>query len=143
MAIWKIDGITPEILQRQSKNTLVEYIGIQFLEIGPDYLKASMPVDHRTHQPMGILHGGAHVVLAETLGSVGANLCLDNTKQYAVGLDINSNHLKSIREGIVIGVATPIHIGSQTQVWGIKIYNEKEQLLNISRLTMMVQNILK
>lgn len=138
MAIWQIQGITAEALQQNSKNTLVEHLGIEFTEIGDDYITAKMPVDHRTHQPMGLLHGGAHVVLAETLGSTAANLCLDVTKEYALGLDINSNHLKSARNGFVYGTAKPIHIGAKTQVWEIKIVDEKQQLLNISRLTMMV-----
>jgi 1,4-dihydroxy-2-naphthoyl-CoA hydrolase len=138
MAIWKVQDVSIEALQHNSKNTLVEHIGIEFTEIGDDYIKAKMPVDSRTHQPMGLLHGGAHVVLAETLGSTAANLCLDITKEYALGLDINSNHLKSARNGFVHGVAKPIHIGAKTQVWEIKIFDEKENLLNISRLTMMV-----
>ena len=138
MQIWKIQGITVEALQQNSKNTLVEHLGIEFTEIGEDFLKAKMPVDQRTIQPMGLLHGGAHVVLAESLGSSAANLCLDITKEYALGLDINSNHLKSAKNGFVYGIARPIHIGSKTQVWEIKIFDEKENLLNISRLTMMV-----
>ncbi len=138
MAIWQIQGITTEALQQNSKNTLVEHLGIEFTEIGDDFISAKMPVDHRTHQPMGLLHGGAHVVLAETLGSTAANLCLDVTKEYALGLDINSNHLKSARSGFVYGTAKPIHIGAKTQVWEIKIVDDKQQLLNISRLTMMV-----
>lgn len=138
MAIWHIQGITTEALQQNSKNTLVEHLGIEFTEIGDDYIVAKMPVDHRTHQPMGLLHGGAHVVLAETLGSTAANLCLDVTKAYALGLDINSNHLKSARNGFVYGTAKPIHIGAKTQVWEIKIVDENQQLLNISRLTMIV-----
>jgi uncharacterized protein (TIGR00369 family) len=97
-----------------------------------------MPVDNRTRQPMGLLHGGAHVVLAESLGSLAANLCLDTMQEYALGLDINSNHIKAVRDGFVTGIAQPIHIGSKTQVWEIKIYDEKDNLLNISRLTMMV-----
>lgn len=140
MQIWKTPNITLEALQYNSKNTLVEHIGIEFVEIGDDFIKAKMPVDKRTHQPMGLLHGGAHVVLAETIGSTAANLCLDNSKEYALGLDINSNHLKSARDGFVFGIAKPIHIGAKTQVWEIKIYDEKDNLLNISRLTMMVLN---
>ena len=136
--IWKIQGMTLEALQNQSKETLVEHLGIEFTEIGDDFIKAKMPVDHRTRQPMGLLHGGAHVVLAESLGSIAANLCLDFTKEYALGLDVNSNHLKSARNGFVIGPAKPIHIGSKTQAWEIKIHDEKDNLLNISRLTMMV-----
>lgn len=138
MSIWKIDSISLEALQAQAKNTLVEHLGIQYVEIGDDFVKAKMPVDKRTHQPMGLLHGGAHVVLAETLGSMAANLCLDSTKEYALGLDINSNHLKAIKSGFVIGTAKPIHIGGKTQVWEIKIHDGNGNLLNISRLTMMV-----
>lgn len=138
MQIWKTQNITIEALQNNGKNTLVEHLGIEFTEVGDDFIKAKMPVDKRTHQPMGLLHGGAHVVLAETLGSTAANLCLDNTKEYALGLDINSNHLKAAKDGYVYGTARPIHVGAKTQVWEIKITNEKEQLLNISRLTMIV-----
>lgn len=138
MAIWKVNNITVEALNQQSKGTLVEHLGIEMTEIGEDYVKAKMPVDNRTRQPLGLLHGGAHVVLAESLGSMAANLCLDITKEYALGLDINSNHIKSVRDGFVIGIAKPIHIGGKTHIWEIKIYDEKENLLNISRLTMMV-----
>ncbi len=138
MRIWKIEHVSLEGLQQQSKGTLVEHLGIEYLEMGDDYVKARMPVDHRTRQPMGLLHGGAHVVLAESLGSMAANLCLDITKEYALGLDINSNHIRSAREGWVIGIARPVHLGSKTQIWEIKIYDEKENLLNISRLTMIV-----
>lgn len=142
MSIWKHESISLEALQQQSKNTLVEHLGIEYLEIGEDFVKARMPVDKRTHQPMGLLHGGAHVVLAESLGSMAANLCLDISKEYALGLDINSNHIRSVRNGYVIGIARPIHIGSKTQIWEIKIYDEKDRLLNISRLTMMVLSVI-
>ena len=138
MQIWKVNNITVEALNQQSKGTLVEHLGIEMTELGEDYVKAKMPVDNRTRQPLGLLHGGAHVVLAESLGSMAANLCLDITKEYALGLDIISNHIKSVRDGFVIGVAKPIHIGGKTQIWEIKIYDEKENLLNISRLTMIV-----
>ncbi len=142
MSIWKTQGfITTDLLQLNSKNTLVEHLGIEFVEIGDDFIKAKMPVDKRTHQPMGLLHGGAHVVLAETLGSTAANLCLDITKEYALGLDINSNHIKSVKDGFVFGIAKPIHVGAKTQIWEIKITNEKNQLVNISRLTMIVLSI--
>ena len=94
MQIWKTQNIALEALQNNSNNTMVQHLGIEFIEIGDDFIKAKMPVDHRTQQPMGLLHGGASVVLAETIGSTAANLCLDITKEYAVGLDINSNHLK-------------------------------------------------
>lgn len=138
MTIWKVNDIALDVLNHQSKGTMVEHLGIEMIELGDDFVKAKMPVEHRTKQPMGLLHGGASVVLAESLGSMAANLCLDISKEYAVGLDINSNHLKSVREGFVIGVAKPIHIGSKTQVWEIKIYDEKDNLINISRLTMAV-----
>lgn len=138
MTIWKVNNIALDDLNYQSNGTMVEHLGIEVIELGDDFVKAKMPVDHRTKQPMGLLHGGASVVLAESLGSMAANLCLDISKEYAVGLDINSNHLKSVREGYVIGVAKPIHIGSKTQVWEIKIYDEKDILINISRLTMAV-----
>ena len=138
MRIWKVTNITVDALNQQSKGTLVEHLGIEMTELGDDFVKAKMPVDNRTRQPLGLLHGGAHVVLAESLGSMAANLCLDIKKEYALGLDINSNHLKSARDGFVTGIAKPIHIGTKTQVWEIKIYDEKENLLNISRLTMIV-----
>ena len=137
MSIWK-QNITVDVINGQNKGTIGEHIGIEWLEIGEDFVKAKMPVDHRTRQPMGLLHGGASVVLAESIGSVAANLCLDVTKEYAVGLDINSNHLKGVREGFVFGIAKPIHIGGKTQVWEIKIYDENDKLVNISRLTMAV-----
>lgn len=137
MSIWKVP-VTAEMLNNNKHEDMVNYLGIEFTEIGEDFVAGKMPVDHRTRQPFGILHGGAHVVLAETLGSVAANLTLDNTKAHAVGLDINSNHIKSVREGWVYGVAKPIHIGGTTQVWEIKISDEKGNLLNISRLTMFV-----
>ena len=138
MRIWKYDNITLDSLAFRSKDTLVEHLGIEYLELGDNFIKARMPVDNRTRQPMGLLHGGAHVVLAESLGSLAANLCLDTMQEYALGLDINSNHIKAVRDGFVTGIAQPIHIGSKTQVWEIKIYDEKDNLLNISRLTMMI-----
>jgi len=137
MSIWKVP-VTAEMINANKKEDMVAHLGIEFTEVGEDFIAARMPVDHRTRQPFGLLHGGAHVVLAETLGSVGANLTLDSTKAYAVGLDINSNHLKSVRDGYVYGVAKPIHIGGTTQVWEIRISDEKGILLNISRLTMFV-----
>jgi 1,4-dihydroxy-2-naphthoyl-CoA hydrolase len=117
---------------------MVEHLGIEFTRIGDDFIEAKMPVDHRTHQPMGLLHGGASVVLAETLGSVAATCCIDSSKQYCVGLDINANHIKSIREGFVTGITKPIHVGKKTQVWEIRITNEQQELVCISRITMAV-----
>lgn len=127
-----------EIINQMSQNTLVEHLGIEIIELGKDFLIGKMPVDHRTHQPLGMLHGGASVVLAETLGSIAATLTVDPEKQYCVGLDINANHIKSAKEGFVYGKTTPIHIGKKTQVWEIKITNESEQLVCISRITMAV-----
>lgn len=137
MSIWKVQ-VTAKQLNDNKNDDMVKYLGIEFTEVGDDFIAGKMPVDHRTRQPFGILHGGAHVVLAETLGSVAANLVLEPNSGHAVGLDINSNHIKSVREGYVDGVARPIHIGGTTQVWEIKISDEKQQLLNISRLTMFV-----
>lgn len=129
---------TLEIINQMGKNTLVEHLGIEIIEIGNDYLIGKMPVDHRTHQPLGMLHGGASVVLAETLGSVAATLTVDPEKQYCVGLDINANHVKSVRSGFVLGKTSPIHVGKKTQVWEIRITNEAEELVCISRITMAV-----
>lgn len=131
-------GITLDSLKQMGKNTLVEHLAIEFTEIGDDFITARMPVDRRTHQPLGLLHGGASVVLAETLGSVAANCSLDGTRQYAVGLDINANHLRSVRSGFVIGTTRPVHIGKSTQVWEIRISSEEGTLVCISRITMAV-----
>ncbi len=117
---------------------MVTHLGIEFTGIGDDFLEATMPVDHRTIQPMGMLHGGANVALAETLGSLAASLTVNPEKQTVVGLEINANHLKSVRSGKVRGIAKPIHIGKSTQVWEIKIFNAAEQLCCISRLTMAI-----
>lgn len=121
-----------------SKGTMVEAIGIEITEITPDSLKGKMPVDNRTFQPMKILHGGASVALAETLGSVAAGLVIDATKYICVGLDINANHLRPVSNGFVYGEAKPIHIGKKTHVWSIEIKNEEGKMVCISRLTMSV-----
>jgi 1,4-dihydroxy-2-naphthoyl-CoA hydrolase len=131
-------GISLEDLNKLSPNTMVSYLGIEFTELGTDYIKAKMPVDHRTHQPLGLLHGGASVTLAETLGSVAATCCVDRTTQYCVGLEINANHVKSARSGYVYGTTRPIHIGKRTHVWEIKIVNEASELVCISRITLAV-----
>lgn len=137
MGIFKKD-IKIEELNKWSRNTLSERLGIEFTVIGEDYLEAKMPVDHRTHQPLGLLHGGASVALAETLGSVAATLCLDGSKQYCVGLEINANHIKGVREGFVKGITKPVHIGKKTQVWEIRITSAENELVCISRITMAV-----
>ena len=137
MAIWTR---TPnlESFMESSKNTAVGHMGIEYLEVGDDYVKGRMPVDERTVQPFGILHGGSSVVLAETLGSMAANYCLRKENQIAVGLDINANHIRSVTKGWVYGTARPVHIGGTTQVWEIKLENEEGKLTCISRLTMAV-----
>jgi len=117
---------------------MLEHVGIVFTNVGEDFIEAKMPVDHRTHQPFGILHGGASVVLAESLGSIAAALCVDMQKQICVGLDINANHIKSVRDGFVYGKVEPIHIGKTTHVWEIKIVNDKAEMVCISRITMAV-----
>ncbi len=120
------------------KNTMADFLDIQFTQIGADFLEATMPVNNRTKQPLGLLHGGANVVLAETLGSIASTLTVDRTKQFCVGLEINANHLKSVSEGYVKGITKPIHIGKKTQVWEIKIYTESGDLTCISRITVAV-----
>lgn len=125
-------------LNNTKHQTMVTHLGIEFTGIGDDFLEATMPVDHRTIQPMGLLHGGANVALAETLGSLAASLTVDQEKQTVVGLEINANHLKSVRSGKVKGITRPIHLGKSTQVWEIKIFNEAEQLCCISRITMAI-----
>jgi 1,4-dihydroxy-2-naphthoyl-CoA hydrolase len=131
-------GVTVEMLNQSSRNTLSEQLGIVFTNIGDDFIEAKMPVDARTHQPMGLLHGGASVALAETLGSIAATLCVDSTKQYCVGLDINANHIRGVRAGMVTGTTRPIHVGKKTQVWEIRITNDEQDLICISRITMAV-----
>ena len=129
MAIWKSPATLDQITER-SKGTLMERLGIEYLEIGDDYLKARMPVDSRTRQTAGILHGGASAALAETLGSIAAGMCVDRERKSIVGLEINANHIRP-----ATGVTTPIHVGNTTQIWEIRIYNEQEKLVCISRLT--------
>lgn len=137
MSIFK-SQVTPDVLNALSKDTLSEHIGIEFTVVGEDFLEARMPVERRTHQPMGLLHGGASVVLAETLGSVAATLCVDQTTQFCVGVEINANHIKGVRSGFVRGTAKPVHIGGKTQVWEIRIVNEQKELICVSRITMAV-----
>ena len=131
-------NISLEILNSWGENTMTDFLDINFTKIGEDYLEATMPVNAKTKQPLGLLHGGANVVLAETLGSVAATLTIDTTKQYCVGLEINANHLKSVKEGSVTGITKPIHLGKKTQVWEVKIYTDQGDLSCISRITMAV-----
>ncbi|MEN2282749.1 hotdog fold thioesterase [Algoriphagus sp. SE2] len=127
-----------EELNNQSLNTMVSHLGIFFIDISENSISATMPVDERTKQPMGLLHGGANVVLAETLGSIASSLTIDIGKKACVGLEINANHIKAVRSGLVTGTTTPIHIGQSTQIWEIKITNDKGQLSCISRITMAI-----
>lgn len=138
MSIW-IKTVEVEDLNKLRRNTLNELMGIRITEIGEDYLKAVMPVDDRTRQPMGILHGGASMVLAESIGSFGSYLAIAPDKR-CVGLDINANHIRSIADGWVTGTARPIHIGGSTHVWDIRITDEKERLICLARLTMAIMN---
>jgi uncharacterized protein (TIGR00369 family) len=137
MSIWTRIPIKEDIIER-SQNTAVSHMGIEFLEVGDNFLKGRMPVDKRTVQPFGILHGGASVLLAETLGSMAANCCLRDPGTVAVGLEINANHLRPATSGWVYGTATAIHLGSTTQVWDIVIEDENGKKTCISRLTMAV-----
>ena len=137
MGIW-FKPFSVEDLNAYQQQTLVSHLGIRYTEVGEDFLSAVMPVDQRTKQPAGILHGGASVALAETLGSTGANLVVDRDKQLCVGLEINANHVRAMREGSVRGIARPLHIGGTTQVWEIKITDDKDRLVCVSRITMAV-----
>jgi 1,4-dihydroxy-2-naphthoyl-CoA hydrolase len=137
MTIWKGPS-TLERLNSMHAGTMIEHLGIQFTEIGEDFLRARMPVDERTRQPFGVLHGGASVVLAETLGSTGATLCVDTEQYQCVGQEINANHLRAARAGTVTGTARPVHLGRRSQVWSIDIVNEDGKLVCTSRLTVAV-----
>ncbi|MDE2235583.1 MAG: hotdog fold thioesterase [Gammaproteobacteria bacterium] len=137
MSIWR-QPITVEELNDYQQRTLVSHLGIRYIEIGDAHLTADMPVDARTMQPAGILHGGASLALAETLGSTAANLVVDRKLKLCVGLEINANHVRAMRKGMVTGKAQPLHIGGSTQVWEIRISNDEMQLVCISRITMAV-----
>jgi len=143
MSIWFHKNITIEDLAGLSTNTMADFLGLKWIEIGDDFLKMSMPVNATTRQPYGFLHGGASCVLAETIGSIGSALVIDREKYYCVGLEINANHLRSVTEGIVIATARPFHLGKTTHVWDIKIYDEKEKLFCVSRLTVAILTIKK
>ena len=136
--IWFRSNVQIADLTALGKNTMSEYIGIEFMEIGENYLKGRMPVDHRTNQPYGLLHGGASCVLAETLGSIASALVIDQSSFLCVGIEINANHIRSAKKGYVTGTATPLHLGKSTHVWDIKIVGEDEKLVCISRLTVAI-----
>ncbi len=126
-----------EELQKTSSETMVQHVGIEFTAVGDDFIEARMPVDDRTKQPFGLLHGGASVTLAETLGSIGAYHCIEADK-VCVGLEINANHIRAARKGWVLGRATPLHIGRTTHVWEIRLSDDEGNVTCISRLTMMI-----
>ncbi|MGB3618050.1 MAG: hotdog fold thioesterase [Catalinimonas sp.] len=130
--------ITIDDLRRLVPNTLLERIGIEFTELGGDFIRARMPVDEKTHTPFGLLHGGASVALAETLGSVGAALLIDTQKQAAVGLEINANHVRGVRTGWVTGTTRALHRGRSTHIWETHVVDERERLVCISRLTVAI-----
>ena len=138
MTTWFDKNVSVEDLKPLGKGTMTEYLGIEWVEIGKNFLKAKMPVDHRTIQPYGLLHGGASCVLAETIGSVASHLVIDPSAFYCVGIEINANHIRSAKEGFVYGTCSPLHIGSSTHVWDIRITNEEEKLICISRLTVAI-----
>lgn len=137
MSIWR-QAISVDDLNRYQQQTLVTHLGIRYTEIGDDYIRGTMPVDAHTKQPAGILHGGASAALAETLGSTGANLVVDRKTTLCVGLELNCNHIRAMREGLVTGTARPLHIGKTTQVWEIRITDEEDRLVCVSRITMAV-----
>ena len=131
------EGSSLDALNAMCRGTAMEPLGIVFTDMGPDWLRATMPVDKRTHQPYGLLHGGASVLLAETLGSSAGMLCVGEGEG-CVGIEINANHLRGVREGFVTGTARPLHVGRQTQVWEIRIEDERQRLVCVSRLTLAV-----
>lgn len=137
-ALFKNDSITIEELNLLSRNTMGEFLNIRFTEIGHDFLRATMPVTPRTHQPAGLLHGGASAALAETVGSVASWLVIDSDTQACVGLEINCNHLRGKKDGIVTATAEALHIGATTHVWDVKIRDEEERLICASRLTVAI-----
>ena len=137
MSIW-VRQPTLDALNAMCRGTMMEHLEIRFTEVGEDFVAATMPVDARTHQPFGLLHGGASAALAETLGSAAANFCCDPTTHYAVGLEINANHLRAVRSGIVTGIGRALHLGRRTQVWEMRITDDAGRLVCVSRLTLAV-----
>jgi len=138
MPIWFNKSITLDDIKDFGKETMAAHLEMQWTELGEDFLKLSMPVNEKTKQPYGILHGGASCALAETIGSVASALVIDREKFICVGLEINANHIRSAKEGLVIAHCTPLHLGRSTHVWDIKIHDENEKLICISRLTVAI-----
>lgn len=137
-SIWFQKDLAVKDIIKFGDDNLGSHLGMEFSEIGVNYIKARMPVDHRTRQPYGLLHGGASLALAETIGSVGSALVVDHSKFMCVGLEINANHVRSVSKGFVTATATPFHIGRTTHVWDIKITDERNKLVCISRLTVAI-----
>jgi 1,4-dihydroxy-2-naphthoyl-CoA hydrolase len=137
MAIWR-DSFPLELVNEHSRDTLVSHLGIEFVEAGDDYVTARMPVDARTRQPAHVLHGGASLVLAETLASWAATFVVNREENYCVGLEINANHVRAVTSGWVTGTARPVHLGRSTQVWEVRITDEANRLVSVSRVTMAV-----
>lgn len=137
MSIW-FQPITPEYLNERGRNTMADFLGILFTTVGENTLTATMPATERTRQPVGIIHGGANVVLAETVASTAANAVVDQTYFYCVGLEINANHLRAVREGVVTAITRPVHIGRSTHVWSVEIFDEHQHLTCTSRMTAYV-----
>lgn len=136
--IWKNEHATVDAVNALNTNTMAEALDIRFIEVGDNHIKATMPVNATTHQPYGLLHGGASAALAETIGSVASYLCIDIDKQVCVGIEINCNHIRSEKSGLVTATAEPLHIGATTHVWDIKIRNDREKLVCVSRLTVAI-----
>jgi len=137
MSIWRTAS-TPEQLTERARPSMSGYLGIRFTEVGPDFLRATMPVNEHTHQPFGMLHGGASVTLAETVGSVASLLCVDTQQCRCVGQEVNANHLRGVSSGTVTATARPFHLGARSHVWGIEIRDESERLVCVARLTMAI-----
>ncbi len=129
---------TIDFLNGLSDGTMSAQIGLEFTEVGDDFLRAKIPVDHRTVQTFGILHGGASATLAEQVGSIAGSFCVDVEQKFVVGLELNCNHVRSVREGFVFATARPIHLGGKTHIWDIRIVDEQDRLVCVSRLTLMV-----
>lgn len=136
--IWHDLNVSLDALNELSAGTIAATLGIEFTEIGQNHLRATMPVDARTRQPYGLLHGGASTTLAETLGSIASAMVIDRETQLCVGISINANHIRSVREGFVHGMATPLHLGSSTHVWEIRIFDDDHNLICASRLTVAI-----
>jgi len=137
--LWFNKNLQLSDLAEINKNTMGVYIGLEFTELGNDFIKAKIPIDYRTRQPYGILHGGASCVLAETLGSVASAMVIDHTKYISLGIEINANHVRSISSGVAEGVCKPLHLGKTIHVWEINIYDDKRKLTCVSRLTVMIK----